>query len=280
MQSLASRIAPSLLPLLLLGITSCQKPGENGSEKPRDSVSTARPQNADSASPVLPSLGDTTDLAKTIDTTAPKPLPQAPAELASDTIPLRAPDGAPARYGIRSGRVVLRFTGSSRGERTLTFDSYGLRERKEERTIPYPPGQSQGAINNLIFITTPDYGSYADVRTKMGWRRPNQGVSRYLASEESKTISLGELSMKNAGAERLPDTTISGYHCRVLRKQAQGTTITNWIWRGITIREQVVSATDKFSSTAQAVEIDANIDVPASTFEFPAGYKITEYTGK
>lgn len=270
----------SLIIPFLIGVASCQKPrGTAGAEGHDSTTATVNPRT-DTAAPVLPSLGDTVDLATTIDTTAPKPLPHAPAAIAADTIPLRAPDGSPARYGLRSGRIVLRFTGNSRGERTLTFDSYGLRERKEERTVPYPPGQSKGAINNLIFITTPEYSSYADIRTRMGWKRPNQGVVRYLASEESKTIPLGELAVRNSGAERLPDTTISGYHCKVLRKQVQGMTITDWIWRGITIRERVVSATDGFTSTAEPVEITADIDVPPSTFEFPPGYKISDYTGK
>ena len=79
--------------------------------------------------------------------------------------------------------------------------------------------------------------------------RPNQGVTRYLSSEESKTVSLGELAMRNSGAEHLPDTTISGYHCRVLRKQTQGMTITDWIWRGIIIRERLVSTTDSYVAT-------------------------------
>ena len=103
---------------MMIGLASCQKP--SGSAETHDSTAnasanaSAKPR-ADTPSTVLPSLGDTVDLATTIDTTAPKPLAHAPAALAADTIPLRAPDGSPARYGLRSGRVVLRFTGNSRG---------------------------------------------------------------------------------------------------------------------------------------------------------------------
>src|SRR5207253_2818267 len=62
----------------------------------------------------------------------PPPLAGAPAALAADTIPLHAPNGEPARYGIKSGRVVQRFTGNSRGERRIVFDDYGMKERREE----------------------------------------------------------------------------------------------------------------------------------------------------
>ncbi len=261
--------------LLLLGTASC-KQQERAADVGRQD-NTRSSDSAVATTPMPSGLDDTTELKATLDTTAPTPLAQAPADLAADVIPLRAPDGGITRYGIRSGRVVMKFTGNSRGTRTMTFNDYGMHERKEERTIPYPPGQSKGAINNLIYITTAEYGAYADMRTKMGWRRKNEGVNRYLASQDAKSLSFADYAVKLSGAERLPDTTIAGYHCKVLRKSVGGMTVTNWIWRGILIREQLISKADNYEATVEPVEITPNIDVPASTFEFPAGYKISEY---
>ncbi|MDB5035511.1 MAG: hypothetical protein JWQ98_2752 [Chlorobi bacterium] len=251
-----------------------------------DSGATSSSTLNDSASPAptttpapLPG-GDSLMAASKIDTSAPTPLAPAPRAIASDTIPLKAPDGGPTRYGIATGRVVLRFTGNRRGERRLTFDHYGVRERKEENVIPYPLGSANGAINNVVSIVTDSLNSYADVRTRMGWQRPNLGFKRYLAAPEAPTTSLGAYLLNQSGAERLPDTVIAGYHCKVLRKSSGGMTVTNWVWRGITIREHLVSTEDKVEYIAEPVEISANIDVPASTFEFPKGYRISDYTGK
>ncbi|MEP7219063.1 MAG: hypothetical protein ABI876_09100 [Bacteroidota bacterium] len=240
---------------------------------------------ADSAAPFAPGsthspAGDSLLAASRIDTNAPPPLAQAPRAIASDTVPLRAPDGGPARYGIATGRVVLRFTGNRRGERRLTFDHYGVRERKEENVIPYPLGSANGAINNVVSIVTDSTNAYADIRTQMGWHRPNLSIKRYLNAPEAATTSFAAYLLNQSGAERLPDTVISGYHCKVLRKSSGGMTVTNWVWRGITIREHLVSAEDKVDYIAEPVEISAGIDVPASTFEFPKGYRISEYTGK
>ncbi len=206
----------------------------------------------------------------------PPPLAQAPASLSADTVPLRAPDGAPARYGVASGEILQRFTGSSIGERRIIFDRYGLRERREENMAPNPPG-AKGAVNNIITIATPEENSYADVRTQRGWKRTNEGVSRYLASPESKTMSLADYVVHMSGAERLPDTTIAGYHCTVLRKKVKGMTVTNWIWRGIVIRERLYSHADNLEYFVEPVSIRADITVADTTFTFPAGYQIDNF---
>jgi len=204
------------------------------------------------------------------------PLAPAPEVLAKDTVPLRAPDGSPARYGLKSGLIVQQFVGNSVGKRRIIFDDYGLRERREENTVPNPPG-SRGAINNIITIATPEENAYADIRTQRGWKRANEGIGRYLASPESKTMSLAEYVIHTSGATRLPDTTINGYECTVLQKGVQGMTITNWIWRGIVIREHLVSPRDSVEYFVEPVEIIPDIDVPDSTFRFPAGYQIDAY---
>lgn len=210
------------------------------------------------------------------DTTRPSPLAPAPEDMAKDTVPLHAPDGTPARYGLATGRIVQRFTGNSVGERRITFASYGTRERREENTAPNPPG-SRGAINNIIGIVTPQENAYADIRTRLGWKRKNEGFSHFVASPESKKMSMAEYVVRTSGAERLPDTTINGYQCKVLRKEVNDMIITNWIWRGIVIREHLISPKDSVEYFVEPVEITPNIDVPDSTFTFPAGFKINEY---
>lgn len=251
-----------LLASLVLFSAACNKAGHETNE----TTATSDTGGASSAGfgPAAP------------DTSAPPPLAPAAPDLAKDTVPLRAPDGSPTRYGIETGRIVQRFTGNSTGERRITFANYGTRERREENTVPNPPG-SRGAINNIISIVTLEENAYADTRTRQGWKRKNEGFSRFLASPESAKMSMADYIVRNSGAERLPDTTISGYQCKVLRKHVNDMTITNWIWRGIVIREHVVSPKDSVQFYIEPVEITPNIQVPDSTFAFPAGYKIDTY---
>src|SRR4051812_35320990 len=97
-----------------------------GEHKSADSQPAPR---ADSAVPMkgnLQALSDSIASHKMertpIDSAFLGPLPalaKAQPSVAADTIPLHAPNGDPARYGVRSGRIVQRFTGNSRGERRI-----------------------------------------------------------------------------------------------------------------------------------------------------------------
>lgn len=206
-------------------------------------------------------------------------LPQivtAPDSIAADTIPLRAPDGSPARYGIPSGRLFGRFTGDARGTRTIVFDQWGLRERKEENIAPYPETKSV-AINNTIFITTTDAQSYADMRTRRGFRRAINGLGSYQNDPESKSISFGEWIARRTEAKRLPDTTIAGYHTRVYQRMKDGATTTIWVWRGITIREQIEVPAQGVRYLFEPLSIEVGVQTGDATFEFPKGYEISPF---
>lgn len=219
---------------------------------------------------------DTTQSIKPVDSVTSTTLLPAAADYASDTIPLRAPDGRPARYGLKSGYILQRYSGHAQGERRVWFDDYGLSERKEEHTIPHKRVKSVG-YSNLIIIATSDSMSVAEVRTKKGSRRPNGSVERYLASPESKSLSLGDVAIRASGADLLPDTTIAGYRCKVLRKTFDGVTRTVWVWRGIPLRELVEVPADNVRYMLDPVEIKPDIAIDDSTFRFPADFTITEF---
>jgi hypothetical protein len=270
-----------MIPVLIIAaaLVACDN---KSAEQPRNDSVTANAPKADASKggAAIDSVRGERAPRNALDSTMlapPPPLPAAPASLAADTIPLSAPNGAPARYGLKSGLIVHRFTGNIRGERRTLFDEYGMKERREENSVPYPEG-TRGRISNVIVITTDKEQAYVDVRTKHGYRTPNEGLKRYLAMGASKKMSLGEMVISESGAERLPDTTIAGYRCRVLRKNVDGMTITNWIWRGIVLREHLASPQDKVEYTMEPVEIKADVEVPAGSFTFPADSKIDPYT--
>jgi len=255
--------------LALLAIAGC-----SGAEDHRD-VPKAKPVPAASGDSTQRSLSAFTGQGATRLDSLP-PLADAPSELASDTIPVAAPDGKPARYGIASGRLFGRFSGDARGTRTIVFDQWGLRERKEENIAPYPETKSV-AINNTIFITTPTSQAYADMRTRQGFRRQIDGLHAYNADPKGRTMSFGDWIARRTDATRLADTTISRYRTKTYRRQSNGVITTVWLWRGLPIRELVEVPNQKVRYLFEPLEIDVDMPTESSMFEFPAGYTISPF---
>lgn len=210
----------------------------------------------------------------TIDTTAPKPnFPPPPAGMADDTVPIRTPEGKPARFGVKSGRLTFKYDGDIRGERVVTFDDYGLKERIHDRFAPYPP-QGPGPIREILAISTPTYRIQSDVGSKTAMRDTNIAMEAYLASDSSKTMSLSQYILQRQGVEYLGDTVVAGYHARILRAKSQGGPVTFILWRGITIGEhgEFTQMNKHHELVLQKMEL--NIDLPDSTWQAPSGYSI------
>ncbi len=222
-------------------------------------------------------LHDTSAAAGTLpssDTSASQLAPPSP-ELAKDTIPLLAPDGGPARFGIESGKIVQRYSGTKVGTRITVFDDYGMRENKQDSTIP-TTASGKVLPKHTLFIMTPDfYGEY-DFRAEYGWKVPNRALDKYLTSEYADQYSLGEMILNGTKARRLADTTLHGYHCRVYQLEHPTYTHTKWVWRGITLFEEQYDPVSKSSYTLETESATFNITVPDSTFDFPKDYKIED----
>jgi hypothetical protein len=249
--------------VFLLTLMACaERAGDAGS---KDTAAAA----AQTGTPVAnPGAGDPTAPAK--------PLPPPPADLATDTIPLRTPDNGPARYGIPSGRIYQVYKGARSGFRMTIFDQYGMRERRVDSSAPYPSG-TPGPFQNTLFITTRDFFGTLDKSIDKAWRRPNDIDDLYMKSDSGKRFSLGDLSFIQATqmGERLPDTVIDGYHCRVVKVTRPGFTDTRWVWRGIMIRQHFapVEGGDFYIET---VELTPNVPTNDSLFTFPQGTKLQE----
>jgi hypothetical protein len=202
-------------------------------------------------------------------------LPAASADLGADTIPLRAPDGGPARYGLASGRIVQEYRGGMKGKRVILFDHYGMRERREDNSAPEPPGKP-GPIQNSIFISRQDTFGRVELRDRSGWKMKNSAIQHYLSSDSSHTMSLGDIIMTKTPGQRLADTTINGYHCKVVLNQQPGIIHTVWVWRGITLREHFIAPMDSMEFWVETIELQPNLSAPDSAFRFPAGITMQE----
>ena len=109
---------------------------------------------------------------------------------------------------------------------------------------------------------------------KSAIRRPNPSEEEYLASDSSKKMSFDDYMYSKMGAKKVADTVLGGYHARIIKANMPGGPITLYVWRGINIRElgEFTQANKHHYMTLESIE--PNIPVPASTFEFPSGYKL------
>lgn len=194
-------------------------------------------------------------------------------------IPLRTPDDDVARFAFRSGEVQMKYSGDLQGIRRLVFDDYGLQEFKRDSAVPsssklpiVPP--------QIISIMTRDFYGVVDTRAGTGEKAPNQAYGYYLSLPEIERTPYGEIALQRSNGTRLPDTVLLGqYYCRVYRQEQPRFTHTIWVWGGIPIMEQLqLNKEEAGSYLLEPVQVQTNIDVPDSTFTFPAGYQITEVT--
>lgn len=186
-----------------------------------------------------------------------------------DSIPLRTPEGRPARYGRRSGRVLMLYSGNLSGSREVVFDNWGLKESRRDSAVPNgKPGPGQFSL----LLSTPETFNVIDFAQKSGWTMDNESDDRYLKSDSSTTYSLGEMIFRASGGVRLNDEVVKGYPCKV-QELRQGDAATRvWVWQGLIVRERFTSKEMSFT-----VEIDSavfDIDIPASTFNVPSGIKL------
>lgn len=258
-----SRFIPAFFLSLLLaavigtGCTGTEKPGT------ADTAAVASGPAGDTSAAQTATAG-TTDTAGTVGTTD------------STAIPLRTPDGKPARFAFRSGSIEMRYTGDFRGVRRLMFDDYGMREWQYDSAVPAQ--RVMAAVPPYQFsILTPEYYGGVDLRTGKGQKAPNAAYERYLASPELSQKPFGEIALERSGGERLPDTTLLGkYRCRVYRRSYPNFTQTMWVWGGIPIMEKMrVGKEVAGNYLLEPVEIITGTDVPDSIFTFPERYRIT-----
>lgn len=186
-----------------------------------------------------------------------------------DSIPVRTPEGMPARYGRKSGRIVMRYSGKMAGTREVIFDNWGL---KEQRLDSSQPNGAPGPAQYLLLLSTPDKFTMIDMAQKTGRVMNNESDDRYMRSDSSTKYSLGEILFRTSGGVRLPDDVVKGYPTKV-QELNQGEMVTRvWVWNGIILREQFRMPMMDFVVEVESAEFD--IDVPASTFDAPAGIKL------
>ena len=203
--------------------------------------------------------------------------PEISVEPDSLAIPLRTPEGSPARFAFPSGSILMEYSGDFRGIRQITFDQYGLREQKLDSAVPankimqvIPP--------YLLSILTPEYYGVVDLRAKTGEKAKNLAYQHYMSLPEYETTAYGEIALQRSPGKRLADTLLQGiYHCRVYQHVTPRYTHTIWVWGGVPIREKLTLLKEQQGSyVLEPVAVTTHISVPDSLFTFPNGVTVSE----
>jgi hypothetical protein len=214
------------------------------------------------------------DSAAATTTTPASSAPMTPAgadEIVLDSIPLRTPEGKPARYGWRSGHVVYRYSGGLSGRREIHFTDWGMTERRYDSTVPV--GTHPVPPQHVLMLTSMDAFTQVDIPTKKGWTLPNDSDEEYLASDSGKIYSLGELLFRNSGGTRKPDEVVKGVTAHVVEMNQGFLALRVWVHQGLIIKEHFKTQ----DGTEYFVEVESmefDVDVPASMFTLPAGYSV------
>lgn len=216
---------------------------------------------------------DHSNQSKSIDTTLKKSI----VNTDLDSIPLRTPDGNPARYGVESAEIELEYSGNVKGNRTIKFDKFGSREIRTEKSIPYPEA-SKGRIQNYTMLTTLDTFGVTDNITKDGWVQKNTLDDDYLKSDSSKKMSFGEYVISKAQGVIVRNENVIGKNCTVYERSQNGVISTLWIWKGIILKEEYSSPQDSVQYKLIPKKLSLNMKYQDSTFKLSSDFVMKDLT--
>lgn len=266
-KSFSSMLATFLSGLMLVGATACGS--SNADDAPKQS-GTAADTTAQQAPVSVANIDK--GLPPDIDTTRPSSkMPTAPA--VDQEVPIRTPEGQPARYAVKSGRLTFRYDGDLRGERVITFDDYGLKEYTVDRFMQFPTDATAG-VREGTSIATPTERFSLQNQTKTAYKLPNVAMQEYLASDSSSKMSLTDYILARSGAKKVKEENLQGYAATMYEIASQGGPVRWWYWKGIVIREEGEYTQMNKHHTLMLQKIELNIAVPDSLFKVPAGYTV------
>ena len=163
------------------------------------------------------------------------------------------------RYGIKSGILTQK---SEMGETTIYFDNYGALEAQKMKM------NFMGNEMEMSIIRKDGKTYMVNVAEKQVQEMPDGGM---MGGSSINFLNLTDAvksanKIKEAGKE-----TILGKECTKYTMEAEqmgmAMSQTVWVWNGITLK----SLTDggQFQFGNEAVKLEENVAIPASTFDIP-----------
>ncbi|UCH65250.1 MAG: hypothetical protein JSW63_11700 [Ignavibacterium sp.] len=174
-------------------------------------------------------------------------------------------------FGIESGIVEYKMTGSQRGNKTLYFKDWG-RKQAEFSTSTIKVGRySKDA--NLLKLSDGNWQYIINLESKTGTKRERPVLEKL--RDFNDQISYGEfgeqLALIDGGLETGSEPVI-GKKCRVFELKSKNSKL--WLWNWLILKSETLSG--KVKVNVQATSIQENVAIADSIFKPPLDVLVTE----
>ncbi len=175
------------------------------------------------------------------------------------------------RYGIESGIVEYKMSGSQTGTETLQFDNYGMREVKHTNTTMEVMGYKTETSTISLFDGEWHYSW--DPKTKQGTKMSEKMLFEMAEKYKTKDFKeIGEKMMESMGAKKLANETFLGKDCEVWEVEMANTK--TWNWNGVTLKTETSMMGITINSEATSIQDD--VSIPEDKFAVPTDVTFTE----
>ena len=170
------------------------------------------------------------------------------------------------RYGVERLTVRYRISGAQEGMEELSFDRYGMRERKRSTTVMF--GQE---TRTLVIVNGLDMYSIDEGR-KQGDRIETPMIKEFLAQGKTDLADGIEEMMREMGGAVAGTEMIVGKEATLWELPQMRVKV--WMWKGVALR--TVNTMPGMETTIEAYEIDEKPTLKDSDFLPPEGVVIND----
>ena len=174
-------------------------------------------------------------------------------------------------FGIESGILEYKISGSQEGTRKLYFDHWGRRQAEYSNTTINIGQYSKQT--NLLKITDVDDQYIIDLNSRTGTKRENPTIEKLVKLQDQISHGdFGEQLVLIDGGYEAGKEEIDGRDCIIY--QFRNRHSKSWLWNWLMLKSEIHYG--NMNITIVADTIMENVSVPDSVFNFPPNVIITE----
>jgi hypothetical protein len=174
-------------------------------------------------------------------------------------------------FGLKSGIIEYKITGSQTGSKKLYFDDWG-RKQAEFSNSTIRVGE-YSKHSNLLKITKGDKQYVIDLDDKTGTKRENPVIEKMMdLSNQINYGDFGEQLILIDGGFESGTEIISDKKCKIYKFSKQKKTW--WVWNWILLKSEINRG--GINITIEAINIEGDVNIPENIFAIPPEVLITE----
>lgn len=171
------------------------------------------------------------------------------------------------KYPFKSGKVEYKLEGNTTGTRVLLWDDYGYKELSIENSESKMFGQTTVTNSNTLVLGDYIYNWSTEDENLYQSTNPIIDIWTEGKYDEDDIEEFGIKTMEQLGFEKIGTETVLGKTCDVYKGLGKV-----WVWKCLSLKTEVKLLGTK--STITASNIETNINIAASKFEYPKNRKL------